>query len=247
MNSIHKTKGIVLKCVKYGDTSLIASIYTELFGVQSYIIKGARKTNKKGNNNNNYFLPSSILDLQVYHNDLKHLQFIKEFQWSSLYSSIHFDVIKNAAAMFIVELLHHSIKQPETNPDLFYFIETYLLLLDTTNDNTIVANIPLHFALKLADELGFGIQGSYNETTAVLDLQQGFYINETPIHPYFIENKLAEITSQIILVNHIADISSIKLNQQTRRLLIDFYIQFFALHITNFTTMKSVEVLREVL
>ena len=32
---LHKTKGIVLKGVKYGETSLVVTIYTELFGIQS--------------------------------------------------------------------------------------------------------------------------------------------------------------------------------------------------------------------
>ena len=113
--TIHKTKGIVLRCVKYGDTSIITTIYTELFGVQSYIVKGARKSTKKGSSNANYFAPAAILDLQVYHNEQRQIQFIKEFQWAFLYQHIYYDVIKNAVAMFAIELLQHSIKQPEAN------------------------------------------------------------------------------------------------------------------------------------
>jgi recombinational DNA repair protein (RecF pathway) len=74
--TIHKTKGIVLSCLKYGDTSIIASIYTELFGVKSYIVKGIRKANKKGASNINYFFPAAILDLQVYNNEFKHQKLI---------------------------------------------------------------------------------------------------------------------------------------------------------------------------
>jgi DNA repair protein RecO (recombination protein O) len=47
---IHNTKGIVLRVTKYGDTSIIMSAYTELFGLQQYMIKGARVTSKKGAN-----------------------------------------------------------------------------------------------------------------------------------------------------------------------------------------------------
>ena len=36
---IHKTRGIVLHSVKYGETSLIAHVYTEAFGSQSYLLK----------------------------------------------------------------------------------------------------------------------------------------------------------------------------------------------------------------
>src|ERR1051325_3418419 len=100
----HKTKGIVLRTVKYGETSVIATLYTEMFGIQSYIIKGVRQTSKKGSSKAPYFQPGAMLEMEVYHNDLKNLQFIKEYQWSYLYNSLFFDVIKNAVAMYMIEL-----------------------------------------------------------------------------------------------------------------------------------------------
>ncbi|MFL5786527.1 MAG: recombination protein O N-terminal domain-containing protein [Flavisolibacter sp.] len=36
---IHKTKGIVLRTVKYGETSLVVTMFTELLGLQYYIVK----------------------------------------------------------------------------------------------------------------------------------------------------------------------------------------------------------------
>lgn len=245
-HTIHKTKGIVLRCTQYGDTSVIVSIYTELFGIQSYLVKGVRKISKKGNNTAVFFMPASILDLQVYHNELKQLQFIKEFQWGYLYRQISFDVIKNAVAMFAVELLQHSLKQPEANADLFYFIEDCFKQLDESSATT-TANFPLYFSLKLGEQLGFGIQGSYSEQTPVLDLQEGFYTNELPLHPYFIEKDFAELTSRVLAAKQISHLDNLGLNQKTRRQLLDLYMQYFMLHITNFTALRSLEVLKEVL
>ncbi|MEM6299010.1 MAG: recombination protein O N-terminal domain-containing protein, partial [Bacteroidota bacterium] len=39
----HKTKGIVFTFFKYKETSIICRIFTEKFGVRSYMIKGIRK------------------------------------------------------------------------------------------------------------------------------------------------------------------------------------------------------------
>ena len=245
-NTIHKTNGIVLRCVKYGDTSIIASVYTELFGLQSYIIKGVRKTTKKGFSNANYFLPGALLNMQVYHNEQKQLQFIKEYQWLYLYQHIFFDVVKNAVAMFAVELVQHSIKQPEANSELFYFIENSLKQLDEATP-TITANFPLYFSLKMGEALGFGIQKNYNETNVILDLQEGFFTNSLPHHQYFIENPLSGIAAQILNFENIKDLQDVQLNKKTRRQLIDYFNQYFALHISNFTELKTVEVLKEVL
>lgn len=59
-----------------------------------------------------------MLDLVVYHNELKHLNRIKEFKWNYLYQHILSDVRKNAVALFMVELLTKCLKQPEGNPEL---------------------------------------------------------------------------------------------------------------------------------
>jgi DNA repair protein RecO (recombination protein O) len=34
----HKTKGIILRTVKYGETSLVVTAFTELFGIQAYMV-----------------------------------------------------------------------------------------------------------------------------------------------------------------------------------------------------------------
>src|SRR3954470_10838058 len=116
---IHKTKGIVLRAVKYGEASLIVSIYTELFGVQSYIVNGVRKAGKKGHGKGNMFQPPAMLDLVVYQNDLNSLQRIREFKWAYLYQTVMFDIRKNSVALFMTELLQKTVREPEPNPDLF--------------------------------------------------------------------------------------------------------------------------------
>jgi DNA repair protein RecO (recombination protein O) len=87
---LHKTKGIVLRVVKYGETSLVVTIFTELFGVQSYMVNGVRTSTKKGTGKANLFQPTAILDLIVYHNELKHLNRIREFKWHYMYPAYFF-------------------------------------------------------------------------------------------------------------------------------------------------------------
>ena len=42
-----KTRGLVLSFIKYKETSIICKIFTESFGVQSYIINGIRNSKSK--------------------------------------------------------------------------------------------------------------------------------------------------------------------------------------------------------
>jgi DNA repair protein RecO (recombination protein O) len=243
---IHTTKGIVLRTVKYGDTSIITTVYTELFGIQSYIVKGVRQGSRKSAGKSVFFQPSAILDMEVYHNELKHLQFVKEFQWAYLYEKVLTDVIRNTVAMYIVELLQHSLKQPEANPELFYLIEDTLKQLDRSGD-TLAANLPLYFTLHLGAELGFGMQGNYTAETPVLDLQEGIFVAERPAHPYFIEDKAAAISSQLLSLPFYNELENIQLNRQLRRELLEAYQIYLSLHIADFGEMKSLGILQEIL
>ncbi len=242
----HKTKGIILRTIAYGETSVITTAYTELFGIQSYIVKGVRKSSKTSQGKGNYFQAGAMLEMEVYHNELKNLQFIKEFQWSYLYVHVFYNVVKNAAAMYMIELLQHSLKQPEANPELFYFTEDTLKQLDTGND-TLTANLPLFFTLRLAAELGLRIQGAYSTLTPILDLQEGMFVHEPPAHAYYVTEELSNITSQINNVMFYNNLQNISLNRNTRRSLLQAYQLFFALHISDFGELRSLQVLQEVL
>jgi len=245
-SQLHKTKGIVLRAVKYGETSLIVTMFTELFGLQSYLVNGVRTSTKKGSGKANLFQPTAILDLVVYHNELKHLNRIKEFKWSYLYQHIFSDVPKNAVALFMIELLTKCLKQPEANPELFEFCEDAFIHLDEST-GSVMANFPLFFALHLPVFFGFRISDEYSDKNSIVDLQEGMFVPERPNHFHFLEGKQAEVTSELLKMMQPEELEQLKLNHDFRRQLLFAYETYYALHIQEFGAMKTLPVLREVL
>jgi DNA repair protein RecO (recombination protein O) len=243
---LHKTKAIILRTVAYGETSLVVSAYTELFGLQSYIIKGARKVSKKGASQSPYFQPAALLDLVVYHNELKQLQIIKEVRWCVLYNEVLSNVTKYSVALFMVELLGKCIKQTETNTELFAFAEHSLLVLDETA-LAVTANLPLHFSLQLAARLGFQIEDNYDETHPILDLQEGRFTMGYPLHQLYLDGKLSEVTFELLQIDNPVTLYRLRLNQAIRRQLLHAYEQFYEYHISDFGRLKTVKVLEEIL
>ncbi|MES2850875.1 MAG: DNA repair protein RecO [Bacteroidota bacterium] len=241
----HKTKGIVLRTVKYGETSLVVTVLTELFGIQTYMVNGVRSS-KKSSAKANLFQPGAILDLVVYHYEQKNMQRIKEFGWATVYQNVLTDVIKNSIALYMVELLYKCLKQPDKNEELFYFVEDVLLHLDTS-DRSVTANIPLYFALHLPHFLGFRMNDDYDETQNILDLQEGSFVSEQPSHAHFIEGENAALTSQILKVMQPEELTHFNLHHDTRRKLLHLYHDYYALHIHDFGQMKTLAVLQDVL
>lgn len=221
-------------------------MYTELFGVQSYMVKGVRQSTKKSGGKAGLFQPGAILQMEVYHNDLKHLQFIKEYNWAYLYNEVFFSVVKNSVATYVIELLQHSLKQPEANPELFYLIEDTLRQLDRGSD-TLVGNLPLYFTLHLGSELGFQVQGAFSRLTPVLDLKEGLFISEAPAHPHYITGEVASYASRINSIQFYNDLEEIPMTRTIRRELLDALQQYVALHIADFGSLRSLTILQEIL
>ncbi len=224
-------------------------MYTEKFGVQTYMLNGIR-TSKRTGNNSAMYQPAAMLDLEVYHNELKSIQRIKESNWGFLYQQILSDVVKNSIALYMVELLLKTLKQPEANSDLFNFCEDALMQLDEAPIN-IAANYALFFSLHLADFFGFKITGNFTRDpgneNVYLDLMEGDFVTVQPTHPNFIQGQLAIIVAEILLMRIPAELEQLKLNQQTRKSLLLKISDYYTLHISDFGQMKTLSVLHELL
>lgn len=242
----HKTKGLVIRTVKYGETSVIVHIYTELFGIQSYLVNGVRSSSKKSSGKSNMFQPGCLLDLVVYHNELRNLQRIKEFQWSVLYKELFFDVIKHSVVLYLAELLHKVIKQPEPNPDLYSFLEDALIHLDSA-PKEMVANYPLFLSLQIPAFFGLRITNSYSSSKSILELQEGEFVSERPLHPFFLDQESSMLMSELLKVQHPDELAQVRIPSETRRNMLLGLQTFFAIHLPDFGTMKTLPVLQAVL
>lgn len=243
----HKTKGIVLRTIKYGETSLVVTLLTEKFGVQSYMVNGVRKQGLK-NNKSIMFQPCSILELEVYHNELKQLQRIKDHQWFFIYQQVLSDVLKNAVATFLVEMMFNAIQRPENNSPLYAFCEDVLLQLDGSS-KAAAANFPLFFCLQLANQLGFGIADSNNNSneTMLYDLVEGSYRKDRPQHNIFLEGKQLTDTQELLKVMHTDELEQFAFNRNNRKELLNIYLQYFALQWTDFKKLRSLDILQTIL
>lgn len=236
----------MLRTVKYGETSVIATIFTEMFGIQSYLVNGVRVSAKKGTGKAALFQPVALLDLVVYHNELKQLQRLREYNWEHLYQHVFSDVRKNAVALFMIELLTRCLKQPEPNDVLFQFVEDALLHLDR-GDDRVTANFPLFFALHLPYFFGFRISSRTGPGQEFLDLVEGSFSDTRPNHLQYLEGELVATAADILRVMHPDELGDIALHQAARRSLLGACELYYSLHVPDFGKLKTIPVLQTVL
>src|SRR4051812_34859696 len=143
---LFKTGGIVLNYIKYKETSIICKIYTEAFGLQSYIINGIR--NNKAKNKIALFQTLTLLDLVVYNRPNSSLNRISEIKCHYPFKSIPFDLRKTTIALFLSEILNKTLKEQAENEDLFSFLKNSIKFLDKADEN--FENFHLQFLIKLS-------------------------------------------------------------------------------------------------
>src|SRR6187431_33577 len=130
---LHKTRGIVFRFTKYGDSSIIVTIFTELFGIQTYIVNGVRSKSAKGKIA--LFQPLTLLDLVVYYKENASIKRIKEVKCLHQYQTLLTDIRKSSLAMFINEILNKSVKDESHANEIFEYLLSSLTLLDHQETN----------------------------------------------------------------------------------------------------------------
>lgn len=221
-----KTRGIALSFVKYGDTSIISKIYTEKFGIQTYIINGTRS--KKSKTKISLFQPLTLLDLVVYHRENSNIQRISEIKCLYPYSSLSDHSQKLVIFFFIQDFLSRILKNEQANEDLFKFITESFIRFDHIQEG--FQNFHLQFVLKIADHLGFSI-------SRTMDLFEQI----GKLHP---SQELLQLTDR--LLNEDFD-TAILLNVGQRREILKDTLAYFALSYDGIADMPSLEIIRDIL
>ncbi len=220
---LYKAKGIVFRFTRYGETSIIASIFTDQFGLQSYLVNGVRT--KKASGKMALFQPLTLLDLVVYHRENANINRIKEVRCLHPYATVHMDVTKSTVMMFLAEVLNRTVREESHAKELCDFLVTSLITLDTMDEP--VHNFHLIFLIRLSGFLGFGPQVKED----ILGLR---------ITDPLIEEKLSAL-----LVADYGD--SITISNEQRREILDLLVRFYQEHSGFGGEIKSLPVLRELL
>ena len=232
-----KTKAIVISSLRYQEKSLIVKCFTETDGLKSYYIRDAFSS-KKSSQKIVYFRPLNIIEIEAVHKNKGTLEYFKEVRMAHHYFSISSDIAKTTMAIFISEVLHYCIKEEEKNQNLYSFLETALLWLDSHNET---ANFHLILLMEITKFLGFYPE-TPSETATYFEMTEGVFTpfetlsclsaNETLL----LKKLMALRFENNVKVFHVSE----------RHTLLKIMLDYYAFHLDGFKRPKSLEVLKEV-
>ncbi len=228
---LQKTRGVALSYIRYRETSIIARVYTEEYGLQSYIVNGVRSAKSKTNKIALY-QPLTLLEMVVYYKEDRDLHRISEVKTNFPFQSLPFEVAKASMAMFVTEMLTKTLKEETGNPILFKFLMESVLFLEQARTN--YENFHLAFLLKLTTFLGFGPE---NAREFENQLRENSY-------PFLPDNDMDRGLN--VLIRSPLGTPAI-LSRAQRNELLDALVAYYRIHVDSLGEVKSLPVLREVL
>lgn len=235
---LQKSEGIVLKTIKYSETSVITKIFTREYGVYSFIVPGVRGNRNKSKGN--IFQPLQVLELDLYYHPNKSLLKLKEYRPGYIYTQLYTDMIRQSVAIFALEVFSKCVHEHEVNETLYDFFRTFLMTLDQSQDIDIFA--PQQFLLDLTHHLGFKpmIDVPFNERP-YFNLEAGTFEKQPSYSQISLDQK------EGLLIYYFLEQDFQHFTKNDRIKLLEILISYYKIHLPNFKEITSLEIIRQVL
>lgn len=149
---IRRSEAIVLRSMRYGETSRIVTAFTKDFGRVSLIAKGARGAKPKFGA---ALEPMSHSVFVYYHRDQRELQLLSQADLVRQFSGIVYEPAGLMLGFAVIEYLAAVLHGEEEHPELFALLRDGLTRLDAAERNR--ANILARFLCDLSAALGFSL------------------------------------------------------------------------------------------
>lgn len=218
-------EGLVLRTTKYSESSIITSVYTNLYGLQTYMMNGVRSA--KSRTSPAMFQPGTFIDFVAYQKENSNINRIKEVKTGVQFEQIPFHLNKGAVLLFITEICSKSIREEEENIELFIFLKQAYFILDKHTGS--IANFPLIFMLQLSAYLGFFPNNENKKETSFFDLQEGEFVEKEPHHFHYLDKELSEHLNNLLLVD-LEYCDSVNVPKHIRTVLLEKIILYYKIH-----------------
>jgi DNA repair protein RecO (recombination protein O) len=237
---LHKTQGVVLSATKYNDRFSIAQVFTSDFGRMAYLLPISKSKNRKINSA--LFFPLSVLDLEVEHFPLRQIHRLKDVQRQFPVYSINVNAVKLSITFFLSEFLSKVLQETNENSLIFNFIKNSILTLEQKEKG--LANFHLTFMFNLAQFMGITPNLDNYTNTSFFDLLNGEFSLVRPLHNHFLNQQQSFFLNEFKKINY-NNMHLFGLSQSDRNIVINYMLDYYRMHVYDFSEIKSLEVLRE--
>lgn len=232
---------MVLHTLKYGDSSLVVYLLTDVGGRRSYMVQGVRSRSGRGSKQA-LFQPMFPVEFEGLESSRQQMHRFREVRAGFALQHLPFDVRKSTMALFMAEVLYRLVRESEANEPLFGFVWGCVEALDMMDEG--VANFHLWFLANLSRFLGFSPGNEYTPG-AWFDIREGLYTPSRPLHPDVMDRACAGMLDSLLDCG-VDALAGLGLNRSQRVEFLNAVLVYFGYHLDAVSAVQSVRILREV-
>lgn len=235
-----KTKAIVLRTVKYGESRIIVDLLTREAGRVSMVCQLTKSG--KGKIKKQLLQPMTMLDVVFDYRKNISLQHFQDLRIGQVYRSLLFDPYKLSITLFLAEFLIYATRDETDNRQLYDFIETSLLWLDNADGG--FANFHLVFMLRISLFIGFYPNLDDYHEGCWFDLREGCFTPLRPSHNDCLKPDEAARMRTIMRMS-LDNMHLFRMSRVERNRCAEIILYYYRLHQSDFPELRSIEVLKE--
>ena len=250
---IIKTECIVLRSMKYGETSRILTLYTRDHGRMSVIVKGARGSKSKYGASLDLMSRSAVV---VYTKEQRELQLLTQADLLRQYRRIVDSPDRLMYGFAILEFLYATVHGEEAHEELYDVLTSSLDALDAVQTRPV--NVLLHYLQRLSGALGVALDAqhctrcrvSFSEETslqgrAAFSLSNGgFTCAGCPPAPDSIDAAVETVRDLAWLQTHdVMHVHTLAMSDRAAKQALNLLHRHIAAHIPEMRQVKSLPML----
>lgn len=235
-----KITGIILNVRPYNDKNCIVTLYTRSRGRLSFI--SPLGSGKASNARRARLRPLSVISTELNFKPTVELQRLGSVTLSEVWCDIYFHPVKRSIALFISEFLYKLLNASMPDEHLFDFLTDSLRLLDRSVSG--VNNFHIALLVSLLSFSGIQPDVSGYKSGKVFSFHSGTFLRREEVDGPFISEEDAAGVAFTMRLNF-ANIKRLRLTNANRRLILNGLLNYYSYHFPGISTLKSLEVLRE--
>jgi DNA repair protein RecO (recombination protein O) len=237
------TEGIVLKSIKYGETSLICHVFTRTYGKKSFIIKGVRSS-QKSKQKAQLFQSGNILHLELYNKLQGQLSILKEAHASVLFTRLRENMVLACTQMFMIEVLSQIVVEEYPQEELYDFIHETMHQMD--KEQLQLTLLPSWFLLMMNKLSGYHLLNNWSISNSYFNAISAQFESTQPIVPPYLDAEASQILSQLVACDDIYQQNNIQSNGNQHNIL-EVLVEYMKIHYPNFKNLQSLSIIRSIL
>lgn len=233
---------IALQTIRYNDRNSILAAYSKEMGRVSFLVPAG--AGREASRRRAILMPFAPVECVAGITPGRDIFTMRDPRPMFPMHVAHSQPLRGIVAMFICEITSIVLRENQEDHAMFEFL---LQTAEALNNPSIqMTNFPLAFLYRLGVMIGIEPDVSGWTPGGMLDMAGGIYRLSRPLHHKYLEADESAAAAQLSRITW-RNMHAYRMTHAQRSRAIDLMLEYFTLHYTDLTSLKSLPILRTLL